>query len=182
MPSDPPSSTSARNGLLRAAAALLAVACTGCFQVESLLNRDGSGTMTITYPGGPNLEAERAKFSSPNVSVHSITPAENKAVLQASFNDVTKLSTAEAFRTLIVRRQAVPGGERLRVIVRNPKPSPSPNVTAVGSIAVTLPGPVTSANRGAERHGNQVVWRIPIADLAAHRFTKLSVRYAVAGA
>jgi len=169
---------------LRAALVAVSLGLAGCFEVDATLDRNGSGTLQMTYVPMPHatIDSDKAKFSSPHVTVQSITPSEKGTVLKAAFDDVTRLSTAEGFRPVTVRRERVGNGERLRILIQNPKPVPSSETGPVSRFAITLPGRVQFANRDAEVRDNRVVWRVPLEQFVSHRFTKLSVRYAAAGA
>ena len=48
-------------------------------------------------------------------------------------------------------------------------------------LAVTLPGPVKEANRGAKIDGNHVTWDISLYDYLRAPSTELTVTYAVSG-
>jgi hypothetical protein len=173
------------SGLRGIALGLAAIAVAGCFTVDASLNADGSGRMELHYIPGEHatVDSETARFTSPHVTVHSLKPEEVGAVLDATFDDVTKLSTAEGFRLVTVRRKRKPGQEQLRIVIRNPKPKPfkddgkhRPHIT------LTLPGRVLGANRDARVAGNRVVWDLPLGDFVERPSVALGVAYAAAGA
>src|SRR2546422_2882016 len=128
-----------------AAAGLLA----GCFTVDATLRADGSGTIEMAYIPARHatIESETARFSSAHVKVQEVVPREVGAFLRASFDDVTKLGTAEGFSVVSVTRDRKRDQERLRVVLRNATPKeiteekrPGPRIT------ITLPGRVLVAN------------------------------------
>src|SRR4051794_28134569 len=89
-------------------ALLVLLSLSGCLY-ETTLNATGGGEMRVLYPvnGEQELPKTRATFSSSAVKV---TKAQMKgpkeAELQLSFDDVTKLSTTEAFRSVKIPRTA----------------------------------------------------------------------------
>jgi hypothetical protein len=163
---------------------LVGVAAAGCFEVDATLNADGSGTINLAYiPSARHatLDSEQARFSSAHVTVHSIAPRDVGARLTASFDDVTKLSSAEGFRHVGVTRMRRGGEERLRIVLHNPTPKEIEDVDEEGPrIMLALPGRVISANRGARVLGTHVVWEIPIDEYAREPALSLKVRYALA--
>jgi hypothetical protein len=167
--------------------ALLALAvmlCAGCVTVDGTLKADGSGTLEVTYRIPPNTTeaAERARFTSPHVTVKSITMQPDRATVKVAFDDVTKLATAEGFKALDVTRTRTGDEEALRVIVTNRTPVPQvrDEGRAGPHITLQLPGKVIEANRQAEVSGERVVWRISFADYVRNPTTDLVVRYALA--
>jgi hypothetical protein len=169
--------------------ALLALAvmlCAGCVTVDGTLQADGSGTLEVTYRIPPNTTeaAERARFTSPHVTVKSVVMQPDRATVKVAFDDATKLATADVFKTLDVTRTRTGDEEELRVIItnRNPVPQVRDEGREGPRITLELPGPVKEANRKAEVSGNRVVWRIPFVDYVRNPTTDLLVRYALASA
>jgi hypothetical protein len=163
-------------------AVALLVALSGCFTADATLEANGSGTMDLEYIPAPNatLDSERARFTSPHVTVRDLVPRQVGAFLQVSFDDVTKLSTAAGFEILTVRRDRKHGEERLRLMIRNQTPKELPDDARPGPrITVTLPGRVLAANQDSEASGRRVSWRLPLRDWARRPRVILSVRYAV---
>ena len=96
-----------------------------------------------------------------------------------AFSDVTKLSTAEGFKQVQVTRTRQDGGERIRIVISNPRPNPGAKEEGKPGIrlSATLPGNVKEANRGAEVEGNRVTWRVPLAEFLRASSTELLVDY-----
>jgi hypothetical protein len=162
-----------------ALAAVLALA-SGCFTVDGVLRADGSGTVELTYVPGKHatIDSEMARFSSPHVTVRDVEPQPGGARVRAEFDDVRKLSTAEGFRVVRVVRGRHGRREALRLIIRNPEPKPFEDRGAPWPrIALTLPGRVLGATRGAEVAGSRVVWTLPIADYVTRPRIAVSVRW-----
>jgi hypothetical protein len=160
----------------------LVLCLTGCFTADATLNADGSGTIDLEYiPGQEHatIESETARFTSPHVTVRELVPREVGAFLRASFDDVTKLSTAEGFSTVSVRRDRKRGEERLRIVIRNLTPKELTEEKHAGPrVSITLPGRVRAANDGAEIEDRRVTWRVPLLEYARRPLLVLSVRYA----
>lgn len=173
----------------RSRTALLALAlmlCAGCVTADGTLQANGAGTLEITYRVPPNTTeaAERARFTSPHVTVKSVALQPDRATVKVAFDDVTKLATAEVFKTLDVTRTRTGDEETLRVIVTNRTPVPQvrDEGRAGPQITLQLPAKVLEANRQAEVSGEKVVWRIPFVDYVRNPTMDLVVRYALAGA
>jgi hypothetical protein len=165
-----------------AAALALLLAFTGCFTADAKLEADGSGTIDLEYLPAQHatIESETARFSSPHVTVRELVPRAVGAFLRATFDDVTKLSSAEGFSLVTVTRDRKHGEERLRIALRNPTPKEVTEEKHAGPhISVTLPGRVLAANHDAEMSGPRVSWRIPLRQYAARPLIVLSVRYAI---
>jgi len=161
---------------------IMAVYLTGCFTADATLNADGSGTVEVSYPVAPgaNPDSEKARWSSPYVTLKSFTPkANNSAVASVTFSDATKLSTAEGFKQVQVTRTRQDGGEHIRIVISNPRPNPNAKDEGRPGIrlSATLPGNVKEANRGAEVQGNRVTWRVPLAEFLRTSSTELLVDY-----
>jgi hypothetical protein len=169
--------------LRSAALLLLASALVGCFTVDATLRADGSGTIELGYiPTIPETTAdtETTRFTSPHVTVLSVTPRDPGALLKATFDDATKLSTAEGFKNVTVRRRAKKGREQLTIIIRNPKPRPFKDEGQTWPrVTLTLPGHVLKASRNSRRLDRQVVWNVPLTEYAENPTTTLWVRYRV---
>jgi hypothetical protein len=166
---------------LRAGAlSCLAVVLAGCFTVDATLRPDGSGTIELGYVPAQQatVGTETARFTSPHVKVQSVTPRTPGALVKATFDDVTKLSTAEGFAMVSVRRQEKRGRERLTVVIHNPRHQPFKDEGQTWPrVALTLPGRVLAANRNAEISGNRVVWSLPLTEYVEQPSMTVWVRY-----
>jgi len=163
----------------RAVSTLLVLVLAGCVDFDLTLKEDGSGTFTLQSTA-PNARFDLPGFFSPHVKVLSVNRTGVAISLQGTFDDVTKLSTAEMFRRFTIRRTHLGGQERLRVLYRNPalvQVPPEQRGVWVVNIGVDLPAPVRFANRGGVRTGARVVWHVPLADFQEKRLLKLGLRY-----
>ena len=176
-----------RRSATAAMLALLAIFAVGCFTADVTLNADGSGTAEITYAVLPNakVDAEKARWSSPHVTLKSFTPKPNNtAVVQVAFDDVTKLSTADGFKQVQELTRTREGDvEHIKVVISNPRPTKDVKDDGRPGIQLTanLPGPVKEANRGAEVQGNRVTWHISLYEFLRVASTEVTVTYAVSG-
>ena len=162
---------------------LLFCALSGCYTLDASLDRDGSGSLTLDYipPLHATIDSETARYSSPHITVQSVSPRRGGATLKATFDDVTQLSGAEAFKDLTVVRDRKRGQERLRIRMRNPAPKQiRENAADDPRVTLTLPGRVLQANASARIEGNRVSWRLPLNEWARSPVTELKVRYRVA--
>jgi hypothetical protein len=153
----------------------------GCVVVESTLRTDGSAVIELVYRANHDATEflERRRFSSPHVHVESVKIDEDqRTVLRATVDDVTKLSTAAGFALVAVERARDGHDERLTIRLTNPGPRRDDrDRTALFRIAITLPGPVRSACPDAEVSGHRVVWTVARRDYLRNRETVLRVRY-----
>ena len=170
----------------RSSTAMLAVVvalCGGCVIVDGKLAADGSGTLEVTYriPANSTEATERARFTSPHVTVKSVKMQPDRAIVQVAFDDATKLSTAEGLRALDVSRSRSGAEETLRVVITNPHPVDVRDEGREGPrVTLELPGPVADAKPQAfEVNGNRVIWRIKFVDYVRNATTELVVRYTI---
>jgi len=165
----------------RQACILLVLVLAGCVTVEGTLRSDGSATFMMTYrPQGDATEfLERRRFSSPDVRVDSVKIYEDqRTVLRATVDDVTRLSTAEGFKSVAVSRTREGDDERLTLRLVNPKPEPTAEDARVFlQLGITLPGPVREASPAATVAGSHVAWTVAMKDYLRRAETVLTVRY-----
>jgi hypothetical protein len=160
----------------------LLVLLSGCFTADATLEPNGSGTIALEYVPAPDatVDSERARFSSRHVTVRELVPRQVGGFLEASFDDVTQLSSAKGFENVTVARERKHGVERLRVTLRNPSPQEIVNPAHPGPrVSISLPGRVLAANGDADISGRRVSWRLPLREWARRPRIMLSVRYAV---
>ena len=168
----------------RTAVAVLALALAGCADVDFTVNEDGSGTFNVTF-NAPNAQPDVRQLVSQHVKVRTISRSGVSVILAGTFDDVTKLSTAQALRGFTIVRRQLRQDERIRAVFVNrhiERVPPAQRGVWTLTLAVNLPGAVRFANRDAERAGNRVVWRLPFTDFREKRVVKLAMRYAHAAA
>jgi len=154
----------------------------GCFTADATLEPDGAGTIELTYPLMPNaqIEKEKARFSSPHVTLVSYTPKpDHTATVSVKFDDATKLSTADGFKQVDVTRSREGDAERLRLLVRNPNVNPVAKDEGKDGPRVTLrlPGKVLEANRKGELAGDRVTWHVPLVEYLRTPALELTVSW-----
>ena len=167
----------------RTAVAVLALGLAGCADVDFTLNEDGSGTFNVRF-NAPNAQPDVRQLVSPHVKVRTIARSGVSVSVDGTFDDVTKLPTAQAMRGFTIVRRQLRQDERIRVVFLNRRIEripPSQRGVWTLTLAVNLPGRVRFANRAGERAGNRVVWRLPFTDFREKRVVKLSMRYARPG-
>jgi len=159
---------------------LLVLLC-GCVTVDATLRSDGSGVLELTYQ--TSLDAteflERRRFSSPHVRVDAVNIHEDqRTVLRATVDDVTRLSTAPGFALVTVDRAPEGDDEWLTVTLTNPgAPRRLPDQGPWLTIRLTLPGRVREANRHAEIAGSRVTWVLSEGAFLAAPATVFRVRF-----
>jgi len=173
--------TSLRRRTLVGASLFLLSCLGGCVTVDGTLKADGSGRLEMTYQLEPKTteEAEKKRFSSAHVKVESLVLLDDKTgKAVVTFDDVTKLSTAEQFKAVEITRTHEGADERLSIKITNPKPvitkadgRPGPKFT------ITLPGTVREANHSAKVEESRVIWTFTLAEWVKPPVTELSVRY-----
>src|SRR5262245_58567264 len=166
---------------------LACLALSGCLTFDGVLKPDGSGTVDMTYtlPQGTDEAKEKASHSSDHVTLESFTMSDDKksATAKLKVDDVTKLSTAEAFKDVVVKRTNEGSDEILSITINNPKPLNIADKSKPGpKINLTLPGAVREANRDGKVSDNKVSWSFTLADFAKEKSLELTVRYAAAEA
>jgi len=156
----------------------------GCVTVDGTLEANGSGKFTMTYrcPRNTTEATERGHWTSAHVHVELLQVQTDRATVSATFDDVTKLSSADGFSAVTVTRSRDGDDEQLRFVIKNA--NASPDVRDEGRtgprIALTLPGAVAEANRKGEISGNRVVWQLSFVEYMRSPQTELTVRYRAA--
>jgi len=161
------------------------VACVlGCLTVDATLKADGSGSFEMTYKTPPNttVDLEKRRFASEHVTVDSLTlTTSTSANLKVHFDDVTKLSSAEALKNVTVTRVRDGDDWRLTITIVNPLPAVVPDDQPGPKITLHLPGTVREANRDAKVAGDAVTWSFRFAEWIKEKSISLTVRHAATG-
>jgi len=170
-----------RLGLL----ALVAALVSGCVTVDVTLAPDGSGT--ITYEAavmpGSSVEAQKALFTSPHVTVQTLTidPKSSMMKVTAKVDDITELDSAKAFADVDVVRTQSGEDTTLTATITNraPRPDAPEDGVAGPRITATLPGKVIEAT-GAKHEvsGSTVTWTLTRTEYLRAGKHVLTVRYA----
>jgi hypothetical protein len=169
-------------GLLVATAVL-----SGCFTATGSLDASGAGRLTLLYapPRHATTKSETVRFTSEHVRVESVGREGEQAKAVVTFDDVTKLSTAEAFRDLRVFREADGDRQRLRIVLPGPEAAKRALLrrrAAAGSagpqVTLDLPGAVLDAGRYGHAEGVRVTWQVPLDVYADEPWVELVVAYA----
>ncbi len=167
-------------GIAAVLAALSAWTC-GCVVCWGILNADGSGMFEINYgpPPGATPESVKAQFQSPHVKVESaaITP-EGRAVVRATFDDITQISSAPMLGAVSIARARIGREERLSIVLHHSRADADDTGREGPRISITLPGKIIEANKNAEITGNRVVWRYTLNEFNRESPRELTVRYA----
>lgn len=153
----------------------------GCVTVDATLRSDGSARMLILYRTPPDATEflERARFTSPGVTVESVKIFEDQTtVLRLTVDDVTRLGQAKGFEMVDVGRGPMGTDEQITITLRNPKPMTVASENRPWlTVSATLPGPVRSANRNAAVLGSRLTWTVSKSDYERAPATVLTVRY-----
>jgi hypothetical protein len=174
----------ARPGWSVRRASLLAsmVTCLAGCVVDATLKADGSGKLEMTYPlQATSTEAlEKRRFTSDHVKVESLKiNTDQTAVLNATFDDATKLSTAEGFKTVSVTRTREGSEERLTVKITNPVHAVVKDEGKPGmKISLALPGKVLETNHNGTIAEDRVTWSFTLAEWVKDEVVEMTVRYA----
>lgn len=167
--------------------ALALGALSGCLTATATLQADGTGSLEYTYfpPKHATQRSERARLGSPHVRVESLRGGTN-TMARLTFDDVTKLPTAEAFRDLRVERRRAGDVEELRLVVP-PMPEhlrkatlespPPPGKDRGPEISLTVPGPVVEATPAGRIADRTVAWSISLLEFAKLDGWELVVRW-----
>jgi hypothetical protein len=158
----------------------------GCLTVDATLDADGSATIDMTYPlqAGTKADVEKARLQSEFVTLESFEELnQNRAHAKVKVSDVTKLSTAAAFKDIAVTRTKAGSDETLKVVITKPRPITVKQENQPGPVfTFTLPGKVVKANHDAKVDGNKVTWKFEFAPYVAEKKTELEVTYAAGAA
>jgi hypothetical protein len=140
-----------------AAAVAMMLALSGCLY-EATLDASGGGSMSIMLRGTNrrDLDGLKNKMSSRTVKVLSAEfsgeDSNGQAAFKLQFDDVTKLSSAEFFRNVAIKRtDGIEGSQVVTAIVRNTKTTvlSDAQIERLGQevkVVVTFPGDVIESN------------------------------------
>jgi hypothetical protein len=172
----------------------LAAGLTGCFSVDGTLQADGSARFRLQYylERHATFRDETRRLTSEHVKLDSVRGiGSRQAIAEIRVDDVTKLSSAEAFRNIEVTRAREGDAESLRLVIRSlydaaaredyaGRARAHPEVEGP-RITLALPGPVLEANRDAHVEGARVTWHVPLVEYARADHVELRVRWAAPG-
>jgi hypothetical protein len=159
----------------------------GCFTATGSLDASGAGRLTLVYapPRHATVQSETKRFTSAYVRVESVGREDEQAKAVVTFDDVTKLSTAEAFRDLRVFREQDAEGGRLRIFLPAPEAEKRALLrkrAAAGSagpqVTLDLPGRVLNAGPYGSAEDSRVTWQVPLEAYADEPWIELVVAYA----
>ncbi len=155
----------------------------GCVTYDGTLKADGSGSFEMTYamPQDGTPDAEKKRYTSDHVTVDSWQQNGKSATVKGHFDDVTRLSTAAAFKDVTVTRAQDGADERVTVKIVNPTPKTFKDTGTPGpKLTFHLPGTVRDASPNAKVSGDTVTFAFTLAEWAKDGSHELTVRYAAA--
>ena len=161
--------------------ALLAVAAVGCLTADGTLERDGTGTLALTYKGPPGATeaTQRALLEAPGVTVESVSvSADHTIAATLKVTDLAGIAKTKLLRSATVTRTSQGEDEVLTITYTNPPGRPLADKSLPGpKIKITLPGKVVEANEKGVVEGSTVTWSFPLDDWVAKPKWELTARY-----
>jgi hypothetical protein len=178
-------------GPLRALSALaLAVLATclgGCLTADGTLEKDGTGTLALSFqaPERFNEEGVRGLLTAPGVTVASLAVAADRAVsAKLKVADVAAISKMPLLKNVTVTDVAEGDARVLTIKTTNPDKTEQDKTKPGPKIRLTLPGKVLEASAPGKTDGNKVEWSFTLAEWLEQKTQTLRARYhaATAGA
>lgn len=161
--------------------AVLAIVTAGCLTADGTLQRDGTGTLALSFkaPPGSNEAAQRELLTAPGVAVESLTQGADRMVSATlKVTDLAGIGKTKLLQGVTVTKAALGEDETLTITGKNPpgrnvkdKSIPGPKVK------LTLPGKVVEANEQGVVDGNTVTWSFTLVDWLTRSTWELRVRY-----
>src|SRR5262245_22051745 len=144
---------------LRAAlqVAVLAGSIVGCLTADGTLERDGTGTVALSYQAlpGSTESSQRGMLIAPGVSVESLSMAADQTVSATlKVTDLAGIGQTMLLKGTTVTRKAE-GDEEVLTITCHPTVRTVEDKAAPGpKIKITVPGKVVEANEKATMDGS----------------------------
>ena len=161
--------------------ALLAVVAAGCLTADGTLERDGTGTLALTYKGahGATEASQRALLEAPGVAVESVSVSADRTVSATlEVTDLAGIAKTKLLQKATVTRTSRGEDEVLTITFANPPAqAPADKGLPGPKLKITLPGKVGEANEKAVVEGNTVAWSFSLADWLAKPKWELTARY-----
>jgi hypothetical protein len=163
-----------------AAVALLAGGC----RIELTLNDSGGGTGAIAYHIQKEweLEGQKKNLESASVKVtNASVDADKLASFTLAFDDITKLSTTQFFKSVTITRMVESGVVKLAAAITpiNPVKLPDQGVNYFGpevTISIIAPGDIVDSN-ATSTDGKTAKWVFPINDVLTAKNLPLKLSY-----
>jgi hypothetical protein len=176
-------------GPLRALSALaLAVLATclgGCLTADGTLEKDGTGTLALSFqaPERFNEEGVRGLLTAPGVTVASLAVAADRAVsAKLKVADVAAISKMPLLKNVTVTDVAEGDARVLTIKTTNPDKTEQDKTKPGPKIRLTLPGKVLEASAPGKTDGNKVEWSFTLAEWLEQKTQTLRARYQAATA
>jgi hypothetical protein len=182
-PTTPP--PAALRALSALALAVLATCIGGCLTADGTLQRDGTGTLALSFqaPEGANEAAMRALVTAPGVTVESFTQAADRTVsAKLKVADVAAISKIPLLKNVTVTDAAEGDARVLTIKTANPDKTEKDKTLPGPKIRLTLPGKVLEASAPGKTDGNKVEWSFTLAEWLEQKTQTLRARYQAATA
>ena len=172
------------NGRTAVAMCVLELTAGGC-RFDTTLDAKAGGTMKVAYRLGKDGSLDRAKksFESPNIKIGDATIDKDKNVtMEIAFADVTKLSTAQMFNKLQIKRTVETDGTvALTGTIANKQPIKvsQESLAYFGkevTVTVTAPGDIVSTN-ATSKDGKTATWVWPTESVFGEPEIKMELSY-----
>jgi len=154
-----------------------------CVTIDGTLKPDGSGTLEMAYQALPNSNEaiEKQRFTAPRVTIESLKVRDDgAAIVKLGFDDPTRLSALEMFRSVRIARRREGEEELLTITWTNPTPTELKEEGKPGpKISIAFPGKVLEASRNSTIAGNSVTWSFPRVAFMKEKSVELTARYLV---
>jgi hypothetical protein len=166
---------------LRALAlAVLATCIGGCLTADGTLERDGTGTLALSFqvPEGSNEASVRGLLTAPGVTVESLTLAADRAVsAKLKVADVAAISKMLLLKNVTVTDAAEGDARVLTIKATNPDRAEKDKTLPGPKVRLTLPGKVLEASAPGKTDGNKVEWSFTLAEWFEQKTQTLRARY-----
>lgn len=167
------------------ALAVLATCLGGCLTADGTLEKDGTGTLALSFqaPERFNEEGVRGLLAAPGVTVASLAVAADRAVsAKLKVADVAAISKMPLLKNVTVTDVAEGDARVLTIKTTNPDKTEKDKTKPGPKIRLTLPGKVLEASAPGKTDGNKVEWSFTLAEWFEQKTQTLRARYQAAAA
>jgi hypothetical protein len=167
------------------ALAVLATCLGGCLTADGTLEKDGTGTLALSFqaPERFNEEGVRGLLTAPGVTVASLAVAADRAVsAKLKVADVAAISKMPLLKNVTVTDVAEGDARVLTIKTTNPDKTEQDKTKPGPKIRLTLPGKVLEASAPGKTDGNKVEWSFTLAEWLEQKTQTLRARYQAATA
>lgn len=160
--------------------AVLAGSLVGCLTADGTLERDGTGTLALSYQAlpGSTESSQRGILTAPGVTVESLSMSADRTVSATlKVTDLAGIGKTTLLKDTTVTRKQEGDDEVLTITCHTPVRTVEDKTVPGPKVKITVPGKLVEANEKATLDGSTVTWSFSLADWWSRPTRELVARY-----